>query len=251
MGEIYAGSVCNLAATARSNGKESLFSGRSYWEISPLIIRMGSKYFDLQDPNLWQIEVEDSPLCKRAWVFQERFLAPRNLHFGARQLFWECDCCLACEMYPTSVPDIIRNESHVRIPSMIEDVNGTWQSMVRMYSATDMTYDTNRLVAFSGIAKKFMERNRDEYLAGLWGSKLNVQLLWQVDPRYTSGRTNSYVAPSWSWASVTGRLGGEMQDLETNTHTLIDRVHTSVDVSQHNPLGIVSGGVLQIQAHLS
>jgi len=251
MGEIYSGSICNLTATARPDGTESLFSVRSHWEISPLIIPMGTKYFDLQDPNFWQIEVEESPSCKRAWVFQERFLAPRNLHFGARQLFWECDCCLACEMYPTSVPDIIRKESHVRLPSMIEDVSGTWQSLVRMYSATSLTYDTDRLVAFSGIAKKFMDGHKDEYLAGLWVSKLDAQLLWQVDQRYTSRRMSSYVAPSWSWASVTGRLGGEIQDLETNTVTLIDILRTSVNVSQRNPLGVVSGGALRIQAHLA
>lgn len=251
MSEIYAGSVCNLAATARSDGEESIFSNRTYSEISPLIIRMGSKYFDLQDPNLWQIEVDDSPLCTRGWVFQERLLAPRNLHFGAHQLFWECDCCLACEMYPISVPDIIRRESHVRLSSIIEDLPGVWQSMVRMYSATNLTYDSDRLVAFSGIAKRFLNQSQDEYLAGLWHSNLDAQLLWHVDPRYESSRTSSYVSPSWSWASVTGRLGGEMQDPGTNTHILINIIQASVDSSQHNPLGIVSGGVLQIQARLA
>jgi hypothetical protein len=44
--------------------------------------------------------IENSPLCKRAWVLQERFLAPRTLHFEATQLFWECRQIQAPEMYP-------------------------------------------------------------------------------------------------------------------------------------------------------
>jgi hypothetical protein len=39
--------------------------------------------------SLWQKYVEEAPLSNRAWVIQQRLLAPRILHFGANQLFWE------------------------------------------------------------------------------------------------------------------------------------------------------------------
>ena len=34
-----------------------------------------------------------SPLGGRGWALQERLLAPRTLHFGREQLFWECRGC--------------------------------------------------------------------------------------------------------------------------------------------------------------
>jgi hypothetical protein len=40
---------------------------------------------------------EASPLLKLAWVFQERLLAPRLLHFGPQELIWECADEISCE----------------------------------------------------------------------------------------------------------------------------------------------------------
>jgi hypothetical protein len=37
------------------------------------------------------------PLLKRAWVFQERLLSPRLLHFSFGELIWECRHVSACE----------------------------------------------------------------------------------------------------------------------------------------------------------
>jgi len=34
--------------------------------------------------------VADEPLNARAWTLQERILAPRVLHYGSKQMFWEC-----------------------------------------------------------------------------------------------------------------------------------------------------------------
>lgn len=38
----------------------------------------------------WHQEITGAKLCGRGWVFQERLLAPRVLHFAKRQLWWEC-----------------------------------------------------------------------------------------------------------------------------------------------------------------
>ncbi|KAK3386753.1 heterokaryon incompatibility protein-domain-containing protein, partial [Podospora didyma] len=37
------------------------------------------------------------PLINRAWVFQERLLSRRTLHFGASELLWECRTSCFCE----------------------------------------------------------------------------------------------------------------------------------------------------------
>lgn len=37
------------------------------------------------------------PLLSRGWFYQERLLSPRVLHFGPKELLWECDELTACE----------------------------------------------------------------------------------------------------------------------------------------------------------
>jgi hypothetical protein len=39
----------------------------------------------------------DWPLLKRGWVFQERILAPRIVHYAKHQLYWECNSCFMDE----------------------------------------------------------------------------------------------------------------------------------------------------------
>ena len=36
----------------------------------------------------------------RSWVVQERALSIRTIHFGRRQLFWECNCGYGSEVFP-------------------------------------------------------------------------------------------------------------------------------------------------------
>jgi hypothetical protein len=41
--------------------------------------------------------VKDEPLNGRGWTLQERTLAPRILHYGSKQMFWECNKGLLAE----------------------------------------------------------------------------------------------------------------------------------------------------------
>jgi hypothetical protein len=52
----------------------------------------------------------------------------------------------------------------------------------------------------SGLAKVFMRRLNDEYVAGLWKRDLHRSLLWLIASEINEPLT--YRAPTWSWASV-------------------------------------------------
>ena len=54
----------------------------------------------LVDMHTWKDGVDESPLCKRGWVTQERALSVRTLHFGRQQIFWECLCEDGSEVFP-------------------------------------------------------------------------------------------------------------------------------------------------------
>jgi Heterokaryon incompatibility protein (HET) len=112
MGDVYANSYCNIAATAAKDGTMGCFSERNPILVNPLRIEVSwsgltAGTYCAIDGDMWDREVDCAPLNQRAWVFQERFLTPRNLSFGARRLFWECQERRACETFPTGLPSCI------------------------------------------------------------------------------------------------------------------------------------------------
>lgn len=45
--------------------------------------------YEVRSDGLWRTEFERAPLVQRAWVLQERPLAPRVVHFDTRNVLWE------------------------------------------------------------------------------------------------------------------------------------------------------------------
>ena len=111
MGEIYAGSELNLAATAASSGSDGLFHVRNPIEVEPFRKRVqfhGDKGWIRGEIIVYNANFRDqvdmAPLNKRGWVFQERLLAPRVLHFARDQVYWTCSSLLAAEVMPYGNP---------------------------------------------------------------------------------------------------------------------------------------------------
>jgi hypothetical protein len=125
-------------------------------------------------------------LNTRGWVFQERLLSPRILHFGKTQVVWECSHKLACETYPEQILEgpvgvllwsyfwVVRSFVHNLIinekPKSRKAIQPywDWRLMVSIYSSLSLTKPNDRLVALSGLADMMKDSESDEYLAGLW-----------------------------------------------------------------------------------
>jgi Heterokaryon incompatibility protein (HET) len=97
MGEIYKNCFCNIAAAAALDGRYGCFMAKNTIlakycrvRISNCATGSDSAIFNLVPRMLWKLHLDNYPLGRRAWVVQEKFLAPRILHFGKNQLFWEC-----------------------------------------------------------------------------------------------------------------------------------------------------------------
>jgi hypothetical protein len=205
MGQVYAGSTLNLAATSAKNGQDGLFRSRNPKAVLPCIVEI------LDSPNketliyrsgLWENEIEESFLSSRAWVFQERILATRTLHFASDQLFWECTAGTACETQPW---DPILDMTV--LGSEMLDVRGTdleeaFRSAVKHYSRGKLSFESDKFVAFAGIARYLSEKGFGGYIAGLWRDKLEMQLLWRTLENGT--RPVRYRAPSWTWMAIDG-----------------------------------------------
>lgn len=160
------------------------------------------------------------PLMQRSWVFQERLLSPRFLHFGEQELIWECMERIACECGRMRIDDPLyegwlepKHRSH---PTFIgEDLerdtnkaSRAWQSAVTDYSRLQLTYPSDIFPAISGIAKNFREITAWEYIAGMWKETLIIDLIWTVKSPEHVCRCEEWRAPTFSWASVIEKANG-------------------------------------------
>ncbi|KAI1094075.1 hypothetical protein F5B19DRAFT_84550 [Rostrohypoxylon terebratum] len=102
MADVYRYSKCNIAATASRGPTEGCFYPRQYGTatVSPLEIRLNDERFLFVAYGLLGGYVDDAPLNERAWVLQERILAPRQINCNRNQLSWECHESDACETFP-------------------------------------------------------------------------------------------------------------------------------------------------------
>ncbi|PKS05522.1 hypothetical protein jhhlp_008213 [Lomentospora prolificans] len=263
MHEVYTHSACNIMASAADSPQGGLFRTRAADDALTGFVKLDRLGRDPVKFDMWDeyyIErLTHGPLTHRGWIFQERFLSPRALHFTEGQLVWECFEMEKCEMfprwspYPTAVPtqlslksvhpfstNIGDSESRYEPPSCEEEtmhpkmsisVYNQWCRLLEQYSKCSLTRPDDRLIAMSGIAEMYRRQTGDEYLAGLWRSRLLDGLNWVVlEP--ASAPENTSRAPSWSWAAVDSHisprqitLGGDyiVSVINASVTTLADR----------------------------
>ncbi|UNI18319.1 hypothetical protein JDV02_004593 [Purpureocillium takamizusanense] len=174
----------------------------------------------------------DLPTLTRGWIFQERFLSPRVLHFGPQELFWECleasycQCTCGDASHGTPASHNEAGVDHISRPKTFfsrdhwltlsdTELDRCWHRLVEEYSTLDLTFDRDIFPAISGLAKHFQSVVQSEYLAGLWKKTLVGDLLWHVegfvvgagsDDGAPAQRPAPWRAPSWSWGAVKGAV---------------------------------------------
>lgn len=140
-------------------------------------------------------DITQSPLHHRGWVLQERLLAPRVLHFSPKQVTWECEHDIAWEKAPAFFSDswyslnrhsCLSDRNHVVESNMqrlrLSDGSVTarvrrWQTLVEKYTSCDLTKQSDKLVAFAGIARRLASAE-GQYVVGLWANSMPGSLLW-------------------------------------------------------------------------
>ena len=231
MEKVYGNSSLNLAATAAINSSKGLFSERNPASLSVCAIRSewsdhDDGLFALIEEDFWDFYVNESPLLQRAWVQQEVSLAPRVLHFGQQQLFWDCCEMKACETFKRGLHPAIRFDStrleeavadptlKMRVPpgpgsEQVLSCLDWWCELLNRYTNCSLTKESDKLVALSGLAKQVDPLLQATYLAGLWSTHIVHQLLWRIEfpiAKDSVRRPHLYRAPSWSWAAIESQI---------------------------------------------
>ena len=229
MGDVYANSYFTLAATESINSRGGLLQKRSPMAAWPCRLLANWGFRDpcqvvISPPGLGQ-KMDLLPLGTRAWAFQEWLLSKRLIHFSKYEVRWECHTLAATEVYPTGFDedDIPGGLPPLKtIIPLIRDhttsTRGLWRRIQAEYSSKALTIASDKLAAFSGIARmvlKALKSPSNEYLAGIWRPHLHSELLWVRHGDQTPPYEPSiYIAPTWSWASLNGAFQGSRIDDE-------------------------------------
>ncbi|KAE9364356.1 HET-domain-containing protein [Stipitochalara longipes BDJ] len=237
MAIIYSNSYINIAATGASDSRGGCLYPRSLKHtvpmcdirsfpvevqkvpqqptifVRPSLERVHQRYSTRSSHEFDLPDSQTVPLLSRAWVFQERHLAPRTLHFHPSEMVMECKSGLRCECsgLDSVVPRGRRDSLHLRSSDRGE-IFKSWLDVVEEYSKLRLTRESDRLPALTGVATVFQKRLGCAYLAGIWQDDIARGILWAVT-RYQRVRSQRSVrrhnfAPTWSWASLTMDIEG-------------------------------------------
>jgi hypothetical protein len=222
MADVYENAHLTIAATWSTDSNTGLFPStpNQYQahklERSRLHVRKPPPRFpiNMEEQVFWQQNGWGKawPLLQRAWVYQERRLSPRILHYGEHQIRWECQSALLAEDGTVAEVDshhdsVQHTTDMMKFKSSPSSPKHAWRKIVEEYSFLNLTYETDRLAAVAAVVKREMQiRPADVYIAGMWKSSLLEDLPWcrLKTPHYSR---SSLCVPTWSWASVIGPSG--------------------------------------------
>ncbi|CAN9128056.1 unnamed protein product [Alternaria alternata] len=233
MHKVYRYSHCNIVAADSEDAYGGLFRDRTPHEILPVNYHgtnashhLGTKTWTIVPADLWEKELLNSVIYYRAWVFQERILSPRILHFTKHQIFWDCGTLSACEVFPNGLPFPLDHKAstdrHWRgrlvgstvSSNALTGVNDNessytfWMSAVQNYTECNLTSQGDKTIAIWSIAKLLRDVMREQYAVGMWSEALEEQMAWRVRETQKCENMPELDAsiPSWSWASVRGSI---------------------------------------------
>lgn len=240
MAQVYGNADLVLAASSATDSYEGFLNQERRHPG-------GSVYFyDERDPAKsycikyglgarYQCTLDEGPLAKRAWAFQEKMLARRYLCYSPEELSWHCNVIETCECsygrhskhflydsprksWESPINDSDMNIARLTSPGKsTSDIHELWIShIVPMYTMRQLSRQTDRIVAISAVATRLEQRLGDIFRFGLWESRMVHQLGWE---RYMP--TNQCIAgvPTWSWASVSGVLSYDPETHRAGANT--------------------------------
>ena len=222
MADIYEQSLVTISAARAASAKDGFLRANQESGLTSFGIPFLCKDGRLGSISLWEKPGLgwNEPIERRAWTLQESALSPRMLEYGTNQLRWRCRSIPGGSAYVDGwTPWKIETMSHGIEGLVVIKERGTsislpedafirrWKDVVQNYSRRNLSDAGDKLLALAAIAKKFSQVSGHDYVAGLWRHALPELLLWR--PMTIGEYPQKYVAPSWSWASITGSINFE------------------------------------------
>jgi hypothetical protein len=204
MGDIYRGSMCNIAAVSAPNSTASLFT-----KLVPLGMKNACiKKASSTDTSLAIMRGRPfearKPLYERAWVVQERVLPPRTLEFTSKGIRHCCPDILNRELgdYSADISaewtQLLNSKSHGLSEYEKCDHQNLWMRVVQQYTGSALTYETDRQAALTGVLTVLSEQTGFLFLHGVCTEYFPYSLLWKMDEPRNLTECSAFTGPSWS-----------------------------------------------------
>lgn len=215
MSSIYLGSLLTISLSASVSAESGCFDHAAqpvfdfedtFWMNIDTKMRDGRSSrlhinYEPTYPSPFDGEVLRGVLGQRAWALQEHIMPQRTLYITSKQLLWECrHCRLSEDNYPQEQGDLLYPICDYGFPLDATAVIEMWyRRVVEDYTRRQLTYEKDKLVAISALARATYLNRHIGYVAGLWRDCIVPGLLWE---RRTEGcKSQTYSCPTWSWAS--------------------------------------------------
>jgi serine/threonine protein kinase len=197
-------------------------------------------------------DVLQGPLNQRAWVFQERALARRSIHFADNQTYWECGEGIRCEALSKMRNPRVGFLGDPNFPTYgLRGSKGGdivfYEDLYEQYSKLSFSHIEDRPFAINGLEQRLSKAIKEKGGSdlGLWGifdDYWGRGLLWRRSDdtkrmiKLTKGPNGGDPAPSWSWQ---GHFGG-ITFIKPEGHT-VKWLHDEVILPWKNAQGSQSG----------
>ncbi|KAJ6781597.1 hypothetical protein PWT90_06137 [Aphanocladium album] len=271
MGSIYANAVITFASVSsrsaavpflrHENSKEAaeqqqqVFSQMVETETGPMVIK--ARLIEQSGIHWrWRSDSDQrapkEPWAQRGWTLQEQVLSSRLLMISSTEMQWVCRQAETCECLST----LNRRRQFGGTPlAQLTDAGETfrfWHKLVETYSNRTLTHGHDKLPAISGIAEVLQQKTASRYVAGLWESNFDLDLLWHKAGSWDNAQGSDPQAPSFSWASVDGEVDyycfrNGRQKYKRSTTVL----HIDLKTRPQAPLGTVDGAMLTLRGPLA
>jgi hypothetical protein len=215
MGSIYERARLTIAASGAKDPSGGCFVFNR--PKSPVVevpyfpdsgVQTGSILVSLDVTDFWEKTPAVGPLRQRAWATQEWELSRRMVHYMPHGISWKC------KFSDAAIDDSDESYNMDKFPG--------WCALIDYYSECKLTKESDKLIALQGIANEMQKARQDRYYLGLWSGELPEQLLWLG--RNLEKNEELLGIPSWTWASMKGRVWFPHRDLDGEFEDVCDEI---------------------------
>lgn len=213
MGPVFSSAYCTIAASSATSSLQGFLGTRMPRAATTINTLQGRVY--LAEPiDDFHRHVEQGALNKRGWVFQERVLSRRTIHFTSAQMYWECGGGIQCETQARLRNNQSELISDPDFPAYAlsyhkDDRIRLIQYLYRVYSGLSLTKTTDRSKAILGLQERLAYAFGSSAKYGVLSAYFERMLLWEPENPGGMSRiayTQTQRVPSWSWMACVGKI---------------------------------------------
>ncbi|KAH8748704.1 heterokaryon incompatibility protein-domain-containing protein [Hyaloscypha sp. PMI_1271] len=266
MGEIYSNALFTVAALSAAGVTEGfrLYESRKgaqdgFHHVRPGFPHQEQERIYIYQPLNSQVCHDDDTLASRGWALQERELSRRRLSYSTEGIQWECKSKCQSNELPWGSTVFMHtgqniSNGHHGNSLDFDGIRQSWCDIVIDYSSRLLTKEEDRLPALSGVAWKMHNQMGNDYVAGIWAKHALSDILWtkhySIKSENQVKRPKAYIAPSWSWASIIGKIYWDPYVSERDRLSAA-RIHSlQAELAGSDPYGAVLAGVLKISGQV-